>query len=265
MVLLKSYRQLAAAEPEMSIIEIENLSHRFSDGTIGIEGINLSIREGSFVVVVGHNGSGKTTLLRHLNGLLLPSDGVVRLAGVPVEEDLLRARQFVGMMFQDADSQIVGETVYEDVAFGPENLCLERDEVKKRVEKALRVVGLQSLADQRPHLLSGGEKRKLAIAGILSMEPRVIVFDEPFSSLDYPGVKQVLEHILALNQSGHTILLTTHDLEEIIAHADRLIIMQDGKIIRDGAPVDIVCDLESFGVRKPCACRLGAKAESCRN
>ena len=249
----------------MSIIEIENLSHRFSDGTIGIEGINLSIREGSFVVIAGHNGSGKTTLLRHLNGLLLPSDGVVRLAGVPVEEDLLKARQFVGMMFQDADSQIVGETVCEDVAFGPENLCLERDEVKKRVEKALRVVGLQSLADQRPHLLSGGEKRRLAIAGILSMEPRVIVFDEPFSSLDYPGVKQVLQHILALNQSGHTILVTTHDLEKIIAHADRLIIMQGGKIIRDGTPVDIVRDLEAFGIRKPCFCRLGAEAESWLN
>ena len=249
----------------MNIIEIENLSHRFNDGTIGIKGINLAIREGSLVVIVGHNGSGKTTLLRHLNGLLLPSEGVVRLAGVPVEEDLLKARQFVGMMFQDADSQIVGETVYEDVAFGPENLCLERGEVKKRVEKALQVVGLHRLADQRPHLLSGGEKRRLAIAGILSMEPRVIVFDEPFSSLDYPGVKQVLQHILALNQSGHTIVVTTHDPEKIIAHADRLIIMQAGEIVRDGTPVDIVCDLEAFGVRKPCDCRLELEAESWLN
>ena len=160
----------------MNIIEIENLSHRFADGTVGLEGINLEIREGSLVVIAGINGSGKTTLLRHLNGLLLPTAGSVRLAGVPVEQDLLKARQFVGMMFQDADSQIVGETVYEDVAFGPENLRMERGQINRRVSRALRVVGLSGLADQRPHLLSGGEKRRLAIAGILAMEPRVIIF-----------------------------------------------------------------------------------------
>jgi biotin transport system ATP-binding protein len=249
----------------MNIIEIENLTHRFADGTLGIEGINLSIREGSFVVIAGHNGSGKTTLLRHLNGLLLPSDGNVRLAGMLVEEDLLKARQFVGMMFQDADSQIVGETVYEDVAFGPENLRLERVEIKRRVTNALHAVGLQDFVEQRPHLLSGGEKRRLAIAGILSMEPRVVVFDEPFASLDYPGIQQVLQHILNLHQAGHTILVATHDVEKIIAHADRMIIMQGGKIVRDGKPVDIVGDLEDFGVRKPCANRLGAEAESWLN
>jgi biotin transport system ATP-binding protein len=169
------------------------------------------------------------------------------------------------MMFQDADSQIVGETVYEDVAFGPENLCLERAAIQKRVNRALRVVGLQDLADQRPHLLSGGEKRRLAIAGVLAMEPRVIVFDEPFASLDYPGVKQVLQHILDLHRSGHTIVVTTHDLEKIIAHADRLIIMQGGKIVRDGSPAEIVGHLEAFGVREPCAYRLGLEAESWLN
>ena len=217
------------------------------------------------MVIAGHNGSGKTTLLRHLNGLLLPSDGCVRLAGKPIEEDLLRARQFVGMMFQDADSQIVGETVYEDVAFGPENLCLERTEIKKRVANALHVVGLQDFVEHRPHLLSGGEKRRLAIAGILSMKPRVILFDEPFASLDYPGIQQILQHILDLHQSGHTIVVTTHDVEKIIAHADRLIIMQGGKIVRNGMPAEIVDDLEAFGVRKPCAYRLGMEAESWLN
>jgi biotin transport system ATP-binding protein len=249
----------------MNIIEIENLSHRFADGTVGIEGVNLKIREGSFVVIAGRNGSGKTTLLRHLNGLLLPTEGMVRLMDIPVEENLLNARQLVGMMFQDADSQIVGETVCEDVAFGPENLRLERIEIDKRVNKALRVVGLQALADQRPHLLSGGEKRRLAIAGVLAMEPRVIVFDEPFASLDYPGVKQVLQQILDLHRSGHTIMVSTHDLEKIIAHADRLIIMQSGKIVRDGSPFEIVGHLEAFGVREPCAYRLGLEAESWLN
>ena len=249
----------------MNIIEIENLSHRFADGTSGIEDINLSIEEGAFVIIAGPNGSGKTTLLRHLNGLLLPTGGIVRIAGIPVEQDLLKARQLVGMMFQDADSQIVGETVYVDVAFGPENLRLDRDKIKKRVLKPLQAVGLSDLADQRPHLLSGGEKRRLAIAGILAMEPRVIVFDEPFSSLDYPGVKQVLHHILSLHQLGHTILVTTHDLEKIIAHADRLILMQGGKVARDGTPADVVGDLEAFGVRQPCAFRLGLEAESWLN
>jgi len=249
----------------MNIIEIENLSHRFADGTVGIEGVNLKIREGSFVVIAGRNGSGKTTLLRHLNGLLLPTEGMVRLMDIPVEENLLNARQLVGMMFQDADSQIVGETVCEDVAFGPENLRLERIEINKRVNKALRVVGLQALADQRPHLLSGGEKRRLAIAGVLAMEPRVIVFDEPFASLDYPGVKQVLQQILDLHRSGHTIVVSTHDLEKIIAHVDRLIIMQSGKIVRDGSPLEIVGHLEAFGVREPCAYRLGLEAESWLN
>ena len=166
------------------------------------------------------------------------------------------------MMFQDADSQIVGETVYEDVAFGPENLRLERREIKKRVRNVLKVVGLQDLADQRPHLLSGGEKRRLAIAGVLAMQPRVIVFDEPFASLDYPGVKQVLRQILDLHRSGHTIIVTTHDLEKIITHADRLIIMQSGRIVRDGNSVEMAGHLEAFGVREPCAYRLGVAAES---
>ncbi len=249
----------------MNIIEFENLSHRFADGTLGIEDINLKIPAGSFVVIAGPNGSGKTTLLRHLNGLLSPSAGTVRLAGIPVEQDLLRARQLVGMVFQDADSQIVGETVYEDVAFGPENLRLDRSEIRSRVSKALDLVGLSGFVDQRPHLLSGGEKRRLAIAGVLAMAPRVVVFDEPFSNLDYPGVKKVLQHILFLHESGHTILVTTHDLEKIIAHADRMILMQNGKIIRDGNPVEIMTGIEAFGVREPCALRLGLKAESWLN
>ena len=249
----------------MNIIEIDNLTHRFADGTVGLEDINLSISQGSLVVIAGHNGSGKTTLLRHLNGLLLPTEGSVRVADMRVEVDLLRARQLVGMMFQDADSQIVGETVYEDVAFGPENLRLEHDEISKRVEHALQIVGLQDFADQRPHLLSGGEKRRLAIAGVLAMNPRVIVFDEPFASLDYPGIRQVLKHILDLQQSGHTILVTTHDLEKIIAHADRLVLMQNGRIVRDGSLEEIAGCLEDYGVRVPCACRMGGEAESWLN
>ena len=249
----------------MSIIEIENLSHRFEDGTVGLDGISLQIEEGAFVVVAGPNGSGKTTLIRHLNGLLLPTNGSVKLDGVPVKQNLLRARCLVGMMFQDADSQIVGETVYEDVAFGPENLRLKRNQIGERVTQALDAVGLTDFADQSPHLLSGGEKRRLAIAGILAMEPKVIALDEPFASLDYPGVKQVLTQILTLHQSGHTILVITHDLEKVIAHADRLIIMQKGQIARDGVPDEIVNAVETFGVRAPCACLQGMEVQSWLN
>ena len=249
----------------MNIIEIENLSHYFTDGTCGLENINLTIREGTFVVIAGQNGSGKTTLLKHLNGLLLPTTGTVRLAGTPVSKNLVKARQMVGMVFQDPDSQIVGETVCEDVAFGPENLCLDRDEVKRRVSRTLKAVGLLDFEDQKPHLLSGGEKRRLAIAGILAMEPKVLVFDEPFSSLDYPGVKQVLKQLISLHRSGHTILVAAHDLEKVIAHADRLVIMKDGKVLKDGIPSQLLRELEAFGIREPCASRLGMEVQSWLN
>jgi biotin transport system ATP-binding protein len=249
----------------MAIIEIENLSHQFEDGSYGVKDVSISIQEGSFVIISGPNGSGKTTLMRHLNGLLLPTAGTLKLAGVSVSDDVVKARQLVGMMFQDADSQIVGETVYEDVAFGPENLCLERVEIKRRVALALKTAGLMDNSDQRPHLLSGGEKRRLAIAGILAMNPRVIVFDEPFASLDYPGVQQVLRHILDLHKSGRTVLMITHDLEKVIVHADRLVVMQSGQIVKDGPPDTILPQVEKFGVRQPCDARLGMELRSWLN
>ena len=235
----------------MNIIEIENLTHRFSDNFIGIDGVSLKIREGEFVVIAGANGSGKTTLLRHLNGLLLPDAGTVRVAGFSVAEKPKLARQCVGMVFQDADTQIVGETVYEDAAFGPENLCLSHEEIQKRVEDALKAVGLWEFRHQRPHFLSGGEKRRLAIAGVLTMKPRVLVFDEPFSNLDYYGVRQVLSQMLKLHQQGHTMVVTTHDLEKVIAHAQRLIILQKGRLVRDGLPGKLAEEVEQFGIRRP--------------
>lgn len=249
----------------MNIIEIENLSHRFADGTMGLNHINLSIPEGAFVLIAGINGSGKTTLLRHLNGLLLPTSGTVYLAGMSVSDHLARSRQMAGMVFQDADSQIVCETVFDDVAFGPENLCLDHGEVEQRVMRALKTVGLLEHKDKSPHLLSGGEKRRLAIAGVLAMEPKVLLFDEPFSSLDYPGIKQVLRQILSLHESGRTILVAAHDLENTIVHADRLVIMKNGGIVRDGLPSQLLEELETFGIRKPYASRPGDRGQSWLN
>jgi len=239
----------------MTIIVIDNLTHRFDDGTWGLKDVNLKIQTGAFVLIGGQNGSGKTTLLKHLNGLLLPDTGSVWLDGFQVSQNLVKARQIVGMAFQDADSQIVGETVYDDVAFGPENLCLDRIEIEKRVSLALQKVGLHDLARQKPHLLSGGEKRRLTIAGILAMESKVLVFDEPFSNLDYPGIQQILKQILDLHQTGHTIIIAAHDLEMLIDHADRLVIMQDQRVVREGLPFDLIDELETFGIRVPCVFR----------
>jgi len=243
-----------------TIIEIDNLTHRFADGTTGLQNVSLTIETGSFVAVAGANGSGKTTLLRHLNGLLLPTSGIVRVAGLRVGKDLARTRQTVGMVFQDADTQIVGETVYEDVAFGPENLSLDRAEVDRRVSEALDAGGLSSLADRQPHLLSSGEKRRLAIAGILAMNPRVIVLDEPFSNLDFPGLNQVLQEITSLHRTGHTIVMSTHDLEPVIGRIDRLIIMKDGRVAADGRPLALVDAMDAFGIRTPCWLRTAGEA-----
>lgn len=241
----------------MNIIEIENLSHEFPDKTLALENITLSIKEGELIALAGPNGSGKTTLLKHLNALLLPSSGEVRLNGRPIQKNIKEARLKVGMVFQDMDSQIVGETVISDVMFGPENLGLESDEIKRRTEKALEITGLIKLAHHRPHTLSGGEKRRLCIAGVLAMEPEVVLFDEPFSNLDFLGTKEVLTQILSLHEKGRTVIVATHDLEKIIAHADRLLIMNKGRIMRDDTPKKLLSELESFGVREPCASRLG--------
>ncbi len=231
------------------IIDVQNLSHWFSNGTMGVDHVNLSIPQGEFVIMAGPNGSGKTTLLQHLNGLVMPSEGIVSIKGVPVKGNLLRARKMVGMVFQDADSQIVGETVREDVAFGPENLGLDPATVDCQTDGALKKVGLSHKADISPHLLSGGEKRRLAIAGVLSMQPEIILFDEPFSNLDYPGICQVVDQMKALKGDGRTIVVTSHDMDPVIGLADRLVILNRGRIVRQGDPLSVAMDAAAFGIR----------------
>jgi biotin transport system ATP-binding protein len=235
-------------------LEIRRLSHRFDDGTYGIRDIDLSIGRGEFVVIAGANGSGKTTLCRHLNGLLTPSSGSVLLEGEPVDKNLRLARQRVGMVFQDADSQIVGETVAADIAFGPENLRLPRPEIESRVERVADLIGLTDLLDRRPHTLSGGEKRRLAIAGVLAMQPAILVLDEPFANLDFPGCQQVSRLIGRLHRDGRTVIVVSHAIEIIADNADRLVIMQHGSIVRDGTPDGLWDELERFDIKRPCRC-----------
>jgi len=235
----------------MSLIEVQGVSHRFADGTVALRGVTLAIAEGELVLLAGRNGSGKTVLMKHLNGLLKPTEGRILLEGRPIEEDLPDTRRKIGLVFQDPDAQLIGQTVAEEVAFGPENLRLPAEEVERRVEAALAAVGLSKLASHVPRRLSGGEKRRLAVAGVLVMEPRVIIFDEPFSGLDYPGVRQVLREILRLHGEGRTIVVITHEIEKMLGHATRLVIMDGGCIACDGRPADLLDRLEAHGIRRP--------------
>lgn len=233
------------------ILETKNLTHVFADETVGITNVNLKIYKGDFLILAGANGSGKTVLTRHLNGLLKPTSGSVHFNQMPIEKKLKHVRQNVGLIFQDSDSQFIGQTVAEDVAFGPINLNLPADEVEKIVKTSLESVGLDHFMMQRPSNLSGGQKRKLAVAGVLAMKPTVVMFDEPFTGLDYPGVKQVLAQILSLHGSGHTIVVITHELEKVLAHANRLVVMHQGNVVIDGKPTDVLDKATAYGIRYP--------------
>jgi biotin transport system ATP-binding protein len=236
---------------EMAILETIRLTKRFENGFLALQDVNFTLHSGEFTVLAGANGSGKTVLARHFNGLLLPSQGEVLIEGVPVRRNLRETRKQVGLVFQDSDSQIVGETVADDVAFGPENLGLAAHEVNIRVREALAAVGLTELAGCRPRRLSGGQKRKLVIAGVLAMRPKIIVLDEPFTGLDYPGVVQVLSQLLQLHREGYTLLVITHELEKVLAHATRMVVMHAGKIVLDGKPVELLSRVEDYGIKRP--------------
>jgi len=234
------------------MIEIENLHHRYQDGTRALRGINLAIPDGEFLLICGPNGSGKTTLIRLIGGLMKPTSGTIRLSspdGGLIGQD---AEPFVGMVFQDADSQIVGETVKEDVAFGPENQGLPADQVQERVAWAMRAMGLDKISEKPCYLLSGGEKKRLSIAGVLAMKPEVILFDEPFSHLDYPGTREILRHMVELHRQGRTLVVTTHDVEKVVSHVDRLVVVEQGELKATGPPEAVIPKLSRYGVRPPC-------------
>lgn len=222
------------------MIKIENLTYRFPDGTEGLRGINLSIKKGEFVALLGRNGSGKSTLLRHLNGLLRPSEGNVFVKGLDSTDSskLLEIRQAVGMVFQNPATQFVGTTLEEDVAFGLENLALPPEEIRKRVDRALAEVGLEKYTARSSKALSGGQQQCAAIASVLAMKPECLVFDEVTSMLDPESRALVLQTVGKLRGKGRTIVYVTHRLEEVLA-ADRVIVMDGGKIVREGKPEEV--------------------------
>ncbi len=213
-----------------------------------LDGVDLNIEEGSFVAILGHNGSGKSTLAKHMNAILLPTGGKVYVSGMDTADDalLLSIRKAVGMVFQNPDNQIVANVVEEDVAFAPENLGVPPEEIRRRVDDALKAVGMYEFREHAPHLLSGGQKQRIAIAGVIAMEPRCIVLDEPTAMLDPIGRRDVLRTIKKLNRErGVTVVLITHHMDEA-AQADRLVVMTKGKVVADGAPKEVFQDVEGL-------------------
>ncbi len=221
-----------------------------------IDGVDVDIKKGDFVAVLGHNGSGKSTLAKHVNGLLLPTEGTVWVGDMDTrdEEHIWDVRKTAGMVFQNPDNQIIGNIVEEDVGFGPENIGVPTEEIWKRVEESLKAVGMTAYRLQSPNKLSGGQKQRVAIAGVMAMKPECIILDEPTAMLDPNGRREVIRTIHELNRAeGITVLLITHYMEEAI-EADRIIVMDDGRIVMDGQPREIfsrVKELKSHGLDVP--------------
>ena len=235
-----------------TILETKDLRFRYDEeegpSPVVLDGVDLQIEEGTFVAVLGHNGSGKSTLAKHMNAILLPTGGKVYVDGMDTADEakLLDIRRTVGMVFQNPDNQIVANVVEEDVAFAPENLGVPPEEIRRRVDDALKAVGMYEYREHAPHLLSGGQKQRVAIAGVIAMQPRCIVLDEPTAMLDPIGRSEVLKTIKQLNRtSGVTVVLITHHMDEA-AQADRLVVMSKGRIVADGPPKKVFADVEGL-------------------
>ncbi len=225
-----------------NIIEIDNLYFQYPHGEdeepkLAIKGVSLEIEEGSFTAIIGQNGSGKSTLAKNLNGLLLPSKGAVYVSGMDTrdEDKIWDIRQTAGMVFQNPDNQLVSAIVEDDVAFGPENIGIDPVEIRARVDEALDAVKMGKYKRKAPHLLSGGQKQRIAIAGVVAIRPRCIIFDEPTAMLDPRGRKDIMEIIEKLHREGITVILITHFMDEAVK-ADRVVIMNKGQILLDGTP-----------------------------
>ena len=249
-----------------NFIEVKDLVYRYSkeqgDDNLcpAIDRVSIEIKRGEYIAIAGSNGSGKSTLARCLNGLLLPTEGEILVDGMDTNDDDLiwDIRKKIGMVFQNPDNQIVSSMVEDEVAFGPENIGIENPELRKRVDNALKSVGMYEYRNREAHKLSGGQKQRIAIAGAVAMRPDCIVFDEPTAMLDPKGRSQVMKVIRELNDQGITIILITHFMEEV-AEADRVLVMKSGKLLADSVPEDVFADtnlIESAGLEIPAAVLL---------
>lgn len=251
-----------------NIITIENLTFEYMRGeesqpVRAIRNLNLEIERGSFTAIIGKNGSGKSTLAKNLNGLLLPTEGVIYVDGYDTRDDssIWNVRQTAGMVFQNPDNQLVSAIVEDDVAFGPENLGIDPVEIRRRVDKALEDVNMGQFKKKAPHLLSGGQKQRIAIAGVVAMKPKCIIFDEPTAMLDPKGRAEIMAIIDELHAEGITVILITHFMDEAV-RADRVIIMHEGKILLDGTPQQVFEQEElirSVNLDVPLMVEMGAK------
>lgn len=228
-------------------LSTENLSFTYPDGTQALKNINIEIEKGEKVAIIGPNGAGKSTLFSHFNGLTEPTSGCVKIEGKPIsfeKDELLKVRQKVGIVFQDPNDQLFAPTVKEDIAFGPMNLGLSYDEVEKRVENALKMVGMENYEDKTPHHLSGGQQKRIAIAGIIAMKPELMILDEPTAGLDPDSVEKVLNIMNQLNKEGMTLIISSHDIDMISKYADKIFVLYNGEIIESGNKNKIFSDMD---------------------
>ena len=232
-------------------LEVQGLGKRFESGRWGLRGVDLVLEGPGFTVMSGHNGSGKTLLARHILGLERPDEGQILLDGIHIQQDLREVRRRIAFVFQEPEHQILGMTVDEDVAWTPSRLGWPRDRIQASRAHALQLTGLEGRGGELTAFLSGGEKRRLAIASVLAAEPEMIILDEPFNDLDWPGVQTLLTILIDLHRQGLALLVITHDLEKCLAHADRLVVLEEGRISADGPVPEIWDRLPSLGLRRP--------------
>ncbi|NLA93008.1 MAG: ABC transporter ATP-binding protein [Spirochaetales bacterium] len=234
-----------------TILETKELSFSFPIKKEVLKEITLTIAEGELVLLCGRNGSGKSLLLRSLKGLLSPIKGTILIEGRDLSRHPKERNRAIGLVFQDAETQMVGQSVERDLRFGLENLKIDLDEQAERVAEVSRLLNLSHLLNERPRSLSGGEQRRVAIGGVLVMAPKILLLDEPFANLDWDGVRQVLSSLLRLKESGVTIVVATHEIEKIYPLSDSLILLEGGEVVAQGSPPKLLEVVEEYGVRRP--------------
>jgi len=233
----------------MNIIETNDITYHYPDGTEALKRVNFKAAEGKIIALLGPNGAGKSTLFLHFNGILRPTSGSIIVNNEELKYDkknLMKVRQNVGIVFQNPDDQLFAPTVVEDVAFGPMNMGLSKDEVERRVDDSLKRVGMDEFKKKAPHHLSGGQKKRVAIAGILAMKPKIMVLDEPTSGLDPKGASQILRILYKLNKEGMTIIISTHDVDLVPLYAYHVYIISKGEIIKKGNPQEVFDDVKTI-------------------